>query len=136
MASGSSSRSAPGRRAAHATTRVVVPAVHPDAFIARHRGRRPRPTLASRLRTATGVERPGACPPCLLLLGPRGRSVPRLLGHFRVRALASDLLDSRTYLVMSEESRLGRESIETGWTLKKIIDAGVRVFYYLEDRER
>jgi site-specific DNA recombinase len=39
-------------------------------------------------------------------------------------------------LVMSEESRLGRESIETGWTLKKIIDAGVRVFYYLEDRER
>jgi site-specific DNA recombinase len=39
-------------------------------------------------------------------------------------------------LIMSEESRLGRESIETGWTLKKIIDAGVRVFYYLEDRER
>src|SRR5262245_28461986 len=39
-------------------------------------------------------------------------------------------------LVMSEESRLGRESIETGWTLKRIIDAGVRVFYYLEDRER
>ncbi|HUP38017.1 MAG TPA: recombinase family protein [Candidatus Limnocylindria bacterium] len=37
---------------------------------------------------------------------------------------------------MSEESRLGRESIETGWTLKKITDAGVRVFYYLEDRER
>ena len=39
-------------------------------------------------------------------------------------------------LIMSEESRLGRESIETGWTLKKITDAGVRVFYYLEDRER
>jgi DNA invertase Pin-like site-specific DNA recombinase len=39
-------------------------------------------------------------------------------------------------LIMSEESRLGRESIETGWTLKKIIDAGVRVFYCLEDRER
>jgi DNA invertase Pin-like site-specific DNA recombinase len=39
-------------------------------------------------------------------------------------------------LIMSEESRLGRESIETGWTLKKLIDAGVRVFYYLEDRER
>src|SRR5262245_10472074 len=30
-------------------------------------------------------------------------------------------------LVMSEESRLGREAIETGWTLKRIIDAGVRV---------
>jgi DNA invertase Pin-like site-specific DNA recombinase len=39
-------------------------------------------------------------------------------------------------LIMSEESRLGRESIETGWTLRKITDAGVRVFYYLEDRER
>ena len=30
-------------------------------------------------------------------------------------------------LVMSEESRLGRESIETGWSLKQIMDAGVRV---------
>jgi DNA invertase Pin-like site-specific DNA recombinase len=39
-------------------------------------------------------------------------------------------------LVMSEESRLGRESIETGWALKQIMDAGVRVFFYLEDRER
>jgi DNA invertase Pin-like site-specific DNA recombinase len=39
-------------------------------------------------------------------------------------------------LIMSEESRLGRESIETGWTLKQIVDAGVRVFFYLEDRER
>ena len=39
-------------------------------------------------------------------------------------------------LVMSEESRLGRESIETGYALKQILDAGVRVFFYLEDRER
>ena len=39
-------------------------------------------------------------------------------------------------LVMSEESRLGREAIETGWTLKQILDAGVRVFFYLENRER
>jgi DNA invertase Pin-like site-specific DNA recombinase len=38
-------------------------------------------------------------------------------------------------LIMSEDSRLG-EAIETGWTLKKITDAGVRVFFYLEDRER
>src|SRR5512145_2386279 len=37
-------------------------------------------------------------------------------------------------LIMSEESRLGRENIETGWCLKQIITAGVRVFYYLEDR--
>jgi DNA invertase Pin-like site-specific DNA recombinase len=39
-------------------------------------------------------------------------------------------------LVMSEESRFGRENIETGWCLKQIIESGVRVFYYLEDRER
>lgn len=39
-------------------------------------------------------------------------------------------------LVMSEESRLGRESIETSYALKQIIDAGVRLFFYLEDRER
>ena len=39
-------------------------------------------------------------------------------------------------LIMSEESRLGREQIETASALKQIITAGVRVFYYLEDRER
>jgi Resolvase, N terminal domain len=39
-------------------------------------------------------------------------------------------------LVMSEESRLGRESIETAYALKQIIAANVRVFFYLEDRKR
>ena len=39
-------------------------------------------------------------------------------------------------LIMSEESRLGRESIEVAYLLKQIIAAGVRVFFYLEDRER
>ncbi len=39
-------------------------------------------------------------------------------------------------LVMNEKSRLGREQIETGYALKQIPDAGVRVFFYLEDRER
>jgi hypothetical protein len=37
---------------------------------------------------------------------------------------------------MSEESRLGREQIETAYSLKQITDAGVRIFFYLEDRER
>jgi len=37
---------------------------------------------------------------------------------------------------MSEESRLGREQLEVGYALKQIISAGVRVFFYLEDRER
>ncbi|MDE3242653.1 MAG: recombinase family protein [Nitrospirota bacterium] len=39
-------------------------------------------------------------------------------------------------LIMSEESRLGRESIETSYALKQITDAGVRVFFYLTDQER
>jgi DNA invertase Pin-like site-specific DNA recombinase len=39
-------------------------------------------------------------------------------------------------LIMSEESRLGREAIETAYALKPIIQAGVRVFFYLENRER
>jgi site-specific DNA recombinase len=37
---------------------------------------------------------------------------------------------------MSEESRLGREQIQTAYALKQIMDADVRVFFYLEDRER
>ena len=39
-------------------------------------------------------------------------------------------------LVMSEESRLGREAIETAYALKQLVQGGVRVFFYLEDRER
>ena len=39
-------------------------------------------------------------------------------------------------LIMSEESRPGREQLEVGYALKQIIQAGVRVFFYLEDRER
>ena len=39
-------------------------------------------------------------------------------------------------LIMSEGSRLGREQIETAYALKQLITAGVRVFSYLEDRER
>jgi DNA invertase Pin-like site-specific DNA recombinase len=39
-------------------------------------------------------------------------------------------------LIMLEESRLGREAIETAYALKQLIQAGVRVFFYMEDRER
>ena len=39
-------------------------------------------------------------------------------------------------LVMSEESRLGRESIETAYALKQLVTSGVRLFFYLEDHER
>jgi DNA invertase Pin-like site-specific DNA recombinase len=39
-------------------------------------------------------------------------------------------------LIMSEESRLGRDAIETAYALKQLVQAGVRVSFYLEDRER
>jgi DNA invertase Pin-like site-specific DNA recombinase len=39
-------------------------------------------------------------------------------------------------LIMSEESRLGREQIEVSYALKQIVTAGVRVFCYLTDTER
>lgn len=39
-------------------------------------------------------------------------------------------------LIMSEESRLGREAIETAFALKQLVQAGVRVWFYLEDRQR
>jgi site-specific DNA recombinase len=39
-------------------------------------------------------------------------------------------------LIMSEESRLGRESLEVGYALKQLSQAGVHVWLYLEDRER
>ncbi len=38
-------------------------------------------------------------------------------------------------LVISEPSRLGREQIETAYVLKQIVDEGVRVFAYLDDKE-
>lgn len=38
-------------------------------------------------------------------------------------------------LVVMEQSRLGREQIETAWVLKQLRVAGVRVFSYLDDRE-
>jgi site-specific DNA recombinase len=39
-------------------------------------------------------------------------------------------------LIMSEESRLGREAIETAYALKQLITSGVPVFFYMENRER
>ena len=39
-------------------------------------------------------------------------------------------------LIMSNVDRLGREQIETTYLLKQIIVAGVRMFDYMEDRER
>ena len=38
-------------------------------------------------------------------------------------------------LIVSELSRLGREQLETGYALKQLSQAGVKVFSYLEDRD-
>jgi DNA invertase Pin-like site-specific DNA recombinase len=39
-------------------------------------------------------------------------------------------------LILSEESRLGREQIKTAYALQQITDAGVQVWFYLTDQER
>ena len=38
-------------------------------------------------------------------------------------------------VIMAEKSRLGREQIETSYALKQLVQSGVRVFYYIEDKE-
>jgi DNA invertase Pin-like site-specific DNA recombinase len=38
-------------------------------------------------------------------------------------------------LIMSEGSRLGREQVQTAFALMQIVQSGVRVFYYQDDRE-
>src|SRR5262249_10003132 len=39
-------------------------------------------------------------------------------------------------LITSEESRLGREQIQTAYVIQQILDADVRIFYYLDGQER
>jgi DNA invertase Pin-like site-specific DNA recombinase len=58
------------------------------------------------------------------------RGLMQLLNVLKPRARPFDVL------VMAEGSRLGRESIETSYVLKQIVQAGVRVFFYLTDTER
>lgn len=40
------------------------------------------------------------------------------------------------FLIMSEESRLGREAIQVSYAFKQIVDSGVRLFFYMTDQER
>lgn len=56
-----------------------------------------------------------------------------------VRLMAALKPNGRTpfnVLIMSEESRLGREQQEVGYAFKQLVSAGVRIFLYLEERER
>ena len=67
--------------------------------------------------------------------GVSGAEFARRPGFLRLMNAVKPRPDFQV-LVMSEESRLGREAIETAYALKQIITSGVRVFFYLEDRER
>ena len=40
-----------------------------------------------------------------------------------------------TVLIMSDLDRLGRDTIETPYALRQLMDAGIRIYTYLEDRE-
>src|SRR5215510_7861871 len=50
----------------------------------------------------------------------------RLMNALKPRALFQ-------VLIMPEESRLGREQIETAYVLKQLVTAGAQVWLYLED---
>jgi site-specific DNA recombinase len=50
------------------------------------------------------------------------------------RLLAALTRPAFSVVIMAEPSRLGREQIETAYTLKRITDAGAAVWYYLDDR--
>ena len=67
--------------------------------------------------------------------GISGAEFARRPGFVRLMAALSPRPPFQV-LIMSEESRLGREAIETAYALKQLTRAGVRVFFYLEDRER
>ena len=66
--------------------------------------------------------------------GISGAEFDRRPGFQRLR----DILKRRSpfqVLIVMDESRLGRESIETAHVLKQLSLAGVRIFAYLDDRE-
>jgi site-specific DNA recombinase len=65
--------------------------------------------------------------------GVSGAEFDRRPGFMRLMAAVKR--PTFNVLIMSESSRLGREAWETGYALKQILAAGVRVFFYLENRE-
>jgi DNA invertase Pin-like site-specific DNA recombinase len=64
-----------------------------------------------------------------------GAEFERRPGFVRLMAALKPRAPFQT-LVMSEESRLGREAIETAYALKQLVQAGVQVWFSLEDRQR
>jgi site-specific DNA recombinase len=68
--------------------------------------------------------------------GISGAEFTKRPGFVRLMSVISRRRAPFQALIMAEESRLGREAIETAFALKQLVQAGVRVFFYLEDRER
>src|SRR5689334_22754928 len=66
--------------------------------------------------------------------GIRGSEFARRQGFMR---LLNAVKPHRRFdvLIVSELSRLGREQFETGYAVKQLAQAGVRIVSYLEDRE-
>jgi site-specific DNA recombinase len=71
--------------------------------------------------------------------GISGAEFERRPGLLRLMNAADDARKRRTStfqaLIVSDLDRLGREQLETGWMLKKLSVAGVKVFTYLNDSE-
>jgi site-specific DNA recombinase len=66
--------------------------------------------------------------------GVRGAEFTRRHGYMRLLN-AIKPRPPFSILIVSELSRLGREQFETGYAVKQIAQAGVRIVSYLEDRE-
>src|SRR5262245_16426025 len=66
--------------------------------------------------------------------GISGADFVRRDGYLRLMNALTSRAPFRA-LVMMEQSRLGREQTETTYALKRLADAGVRIFFYLTDSE-
>jgi site-specific DNA recombinase len=67
--------------------------------------------------------------------GISGVEFARRPGFMRLMAAVAEKPRPFDALVMWESERLGREQIETAWVMHQIIGAGVRIFFYTDDRE-
>jgi site-specific DNA recombinase len=65
--------------------------------------------------------------------GISGATYAKLEG--RKRLLAAAEAGTFSILVLSEQSRAGRDMIEVAYTLKRIAECGVRIYSYLDDAE-
>jgi site-specific DNA recombinase len=67
--------------------------------------------------------------------GVSGAEFAKRPGYMRLLNAAGTKRAPFGVLIVSELSRLGREQLETGYAVKQLAQAGVRIFAYLDDRE-